>query len=78
MLDAFILANRETLIARARSRVRARDHRSPTEVELADGIPEFLDQLGVALRLAKSTDVVDREARAPTNGDWLHRIDRRP
>jgi len=66
MLDAFILANRDTLIARAQSRVRARDCRSLTEVELADGIPEFLDQLGVALRLARSTDRVDHEAISKT------------
>src|ERR1700685_3360906 len=66
MLDAFILAYLTTLIARARSRVRARDRRSPTEVELADGIPEFLDQLGVALCLAKSTDRIDHEAISKT------------
>ncbi|MDP9034426.1 MAG: HAMP domain-containing histidine kinase [Myxococcota bacterium] len=33
----------------------------PTDVELRNGIPVFLDQLGDALRLAKSTETIDHD-----------------
>jgi signal transduction histidine kinase len=62
MLDAFISSNRETIIARAQSRVRSRTCPAPSEAEVATGIPVFLDQLCDALRLAKSTAAVDHEA----------------
>jgi signal transduction histidine kinase len=68
MLDAFILSNRDAIIARAQSRVRSRTCPAPSEAELANGIPVFLDQLGDALRLAKSTDAVDHEALGKTAG----------
>jgi signal transduction histidine kinase len=68
MLDAFISSNRDVIIARAQARVRARTCPAPTEAELASGIPVFLDQLGDALRLAKSTDAVDHAALGKTAG----------
>jgi len=68
MLDAFILSNRDTIIARAQARVRARTCPAPSEAELANGIPVFLDQLGDALRLAKSSSAVDHEALGKTAG----------
>ena len=61
MLDDFIIENRETIIARARARVATRAVPTPTEVELRNGIPIFLDQLGDALRLAKSSAEVDHD-----------------
>ena len=62
MLEAFVLANREAIIARAGGRVATRSFPKPAEVELRNGIPVFLDQLGAALRLAQSSDVVDHQA----------------
>lgn len=61
MLDDFLTANRDAIIARAQSRVAARACPKPSDVELTNGIPVFLDQLGEALRLAKSSDVIDHE-----------------
>lgn len=61
MLDGFIRSNREAILAGSRARVRSRTSPKPTDVELANGIPVFLDQLGDALRLAKSTAVIDHE-----------------
>ena len=50
-----------------RARVAARTSPKPSAEELENGIPVFLDQLGDALRLAESSDVVDhdRSVRAP-------------
>jgi signal transduction histidine kinase len=61
MLDAFITANRDTIITRTRKRVSARETPRATQAELANGIPTFLDQLGDALRLAKSSDTIDHQ-----------------
>lgn len=59
MLDSFVIANREAIISRARARVATRSFPKASEVELTNGIPVFLDQLGAALRLAQSSDVID-------------------
>jgi signal transduction histidine kinase len=61
MLEKFIRTNRDAIIERARARVAARTAPTPTDVELANGVPVFLDQLGDALHLAKSSDNVDHE-----------------
>jgi signal transduction histidine kinase len=61
MLDDFIIAHREEIISRTRARVGSRTSPKPTDLELTNGIPIFLDQLGDALRLARSTDVIDHE-----------------
>ena len=50
MLEAFLSGNRETLIARCRSKVAARRAPQATEHELWYGVPLFLDQLIEALR----------------------------
>ena len=50
MLQEFLSRNRETLIARCRSKVAARRAPRATEPELWYGIPLFLDQLVDALR----------------------------
>ena len=59
MLDEFLIAQRETIISRARTRVSKRISPRPTQAELVNGIPIFLDQLGDALRLAQTSDAVD-------------------
>lgn len=61
MLDDFVLSNREAIIARTRARVASRASPKPSEAELANGIPVFLDQLVEALRRARSTTAVDLE-----------------
>jgi len=61
MLHEFIRSNRDVIMARVRMRVASRTTPEPTKVELANGIPVFLDQLGEALEMAKSSDVVDHE-----------------
>jgi len=59
LLDQFVLDNRDIIIARARARVATRTSPKPSDAELTNGIPAFLDQLAEALRLARSSDVVD-------------------
>jgi hypothetical protein len=61
MLDDFIIANREEIIARVRKRVASRTCPKPSDLELRNGIPVFLDQLGDALRLKRSSGEVDHE-----------------
>jgi hypothetical protein len=61
VLADFIRANRDAIVDRARERVATRTAPKPSEQELANGIPVFLDQLGKALRLAESSDVVDHD-----------------
>jgi signal transduction histidine kinase len=68
MLDAFVTANREAIIARARANVALRSYPKPSDVELTNGIPVFLDQLGAALRLAESSDVIDHDEMRKTAG----------
>ncbi|MEO6419233.1 MAG: HAMP domain-containing sensor histidine kinase [Polyangiaceae bacterium] len=59
MLDQFLSANRNAIIARTQGWVGARTSPQPTTWEITHGIPLFLDELGDALRLAESSDVVD-------------------
>jgi len=76
MLHDFLVSNREAIIARARARVASRPSPKPSKVELANGIPVFLDQLGEALRLSKSGAVMDHEqiskSAALHGGDLFH------
>lgn len=77
MLDEFLLSNRAAILASARARVSSRRSPKPTETELQNGIPIFLDQLGDALRLARSTDVIAHEqidASASKHGGDLLRM----
>ena len=62
VLDDFLLSHRDTIIARAKARVASRMAPRPTVEELENGIPMFLDQLGAALRLAKSSNTIDHDA----------------
>lgn len=72
MLDEFIITNRQEIIDRTRARVAARSYPMPSDVELTNGIPVFLDQLGDALRLAKSSDIIDHQQLAASAGRHGH------
>jgi signal transduction histidine kinase len=61
MLDEFIEFNRAAIIASAAARVAARTCPEPNDVELTNGIPVFLQQLGHALALARGSDLIDHE-----------------
>ncbi|MEO7109186.1 MAG: hypothetical protein ABI183_02005 [Polyangiaceae bacterium] len=77
MLGPFIVANRAAIIERARARVAARTFPKPSDVELKNGIPIFLNQLGAALLLAKSSKEIDHEqlsASAGRHGEELRRM----
>ena len=50
MLDQFITANREEIIRRCQAKAAARPLATPSEAEVAHGVPVFLDQLVEALR----------------------------
>lgn len=58
MLADFVVSNRNAIIAGARARVALRTCPKPSDDELANGIPVFLEQLTLALRQAESSDVV--------------------
>ena len=61
VLDQFLISNRDAIIVRARARIALRRSPKPTEHELANAIPVFLDQLGDALRKARSSNVIDHD-----------------
>jgi signal transduction histidine kinase len=68
MLEEFLIANRAAIIEGTRARVAARSAPPPTHVEITQGIPIFLDQLGSALHLARSSDVVDHHQMSASAG----------
>lgn len=72
MLDDFIISNRDAIIASTQARVASRMCPKPSDVELTNGIPVFLDQLTDALRLAKSSDVIDHEQIGKSAGRHGH------
>ena len=58
MLETFIAAQREEIIARSKNRATGR---TIATQQLPDGIPVFLGQLVAALRLADSTDKINHD-----------------
>lgn len=64
LLYEFIAANREALIDRARAKVALRSAPTPTEQELTNGVPLFLDQLAETLQfpLSSTSDTMERSA----------------
>ncbi len=61
-LDQLLTANRQTIIARTRALAAARGVPALALVDQhANGVPAFLEQLVVALRRARSTDVTDHD-----------------
>lgn len=61
MLDEFLTTNHAAIVASARSRVASRTCPKPSDVVTCQGIPVFLEQLGHALRLAQTTNLIDHE-----------------
>jgi signal transduction histidine kinase len=72
MLAEFIISNRDAIVALTRERVASRTSPKPTEQELSNGIPVFLEQLGDALRLARSSDAIDHRAIGTSAGRHGH------
>jgi signal transduction histidine kinase len=61
MLESFVQWNRETILARARSRVTPLLPAAANDAELANGIPMFLSQLSEVLRTAKAGNQAARD-----------------
>ena len=75
MLREFIEVHREEILAQARERVVRRSTPAPSNLELAHGLPVFLDQLGEALRKSHLHEVVDHaemKKSAYKHGDDLY------
>jgi hypothetical protein len=64
MLKDFILENRLLLIERARKKVASRISPHPTESEVQNGVPLFLNQLCEALRVANTPSAADEKTMA--------------
>jgi signal transduction histidine kinase len=62
MLHEFLVENRNKILARARMKEAARAAPTPTESELAEGLPLFLDQIVGILRAAKGDRAVARRS----------------
>jgi hypothetical protein len=69
MLDAFIVANRDAIIAGARVRVASRMSPKPTHVELTNGIPVFLGIKRIE-RISVADFVEDVEV---VSSRWIYR-----
>jgi signal transduction histidine kinase len=61
MLDAFLVTERDTIIARTRARVAARAGQLEQPTPDTKAISLFVDQLGAALRMAGVTDAIDHD-----------------
>lgn len=77
MLDDFIIANRTAIIERAQRGVDPIVRPGLLDVELAEGIPVFLDQLVAVLRVERSSDVVDHRDISASAGRHGHDLLRR-
>ncbi len=77
MLDDFLIANRADIIERAHRGVDPIVRPGLLDVELAEGIPIFLDQLVAALRSERSSDVVDHRDISVSAGRHGHDLLRR-
>jgi hypothetical protein len=77
VLAGFLKVHRDAIIARAGTRVGSRAGPRRTDFEMANGVPVFLEQVGEALRLSKSSEIVDHEQidrSAARHGRELHRM----
>ena len=61
VLSDFLIQHRDAIIAHTRAQVALRQGPKPTNAELLNGIPVFLDQLGDALRRAQSGAASDNQ-----------------
>src|SRR5437016_4099058 len=63
MLYEFIALNREEILRRCRAKVSTRSIPPPSNAEIDQGVPVFLEQLGDALRLGLAvTPEIDKSA----------------
>jgi signal transduction histidine kinase len=77
MLHEFLIANRGEILGRSRGKLAVREVPTPTESELAHGLPLFLDQLIAVLRAEKGdrdSGRHDVSASAAEHGGELLRI----
>ena len=78
MLSQFLTTHRQTIIANSRAKVASRAAPRATPVELATGVPLFLDQLIVTLRFQESTGGAGSDRQiglsAATHGKALQEI----
>ena len=68
MLYEFLLTNRDEILVRSRAKLSGRKAPTPTEAELADGLPLFMDQLIAILRAAKAIAVPGHRNMAASAG----------
>jgi signal transduction histidine kinase len=73
MLHEFLITNHEEILARLRAKIAARPAPRPTEAELRDGVPLFLDQLIARLRGSKQ-EGADMSASATRHGRSMQRV----
>ncbi len=71
MLHEFLLANRDELIERSRAKVKARRAPRPTDEELENGVPRFLDQLVATLKQLQGADEQAISSTASAHGAAL-------
>jgi nitrogen-specific signal transduction histidine kinase len=77
VLHEFLIANRGDILALSRAKLAARQIPTPTESELAEGLPLFLDQIVSILRAEKSDRNAGHDsvsASAAVHGGELQRI----
>lgn len=74
MLPEFLRANRQEIIARARSKVLGRAEPRPSDAKLQTGIPLFLDQLIEMLENRSSAPTPETTASATKHGSDLLRM----
>ncbi len=71
MLHQFITLHAPEIVARARAKVAARVIPVPTELELKNGVPLFLDQLADRMRRVESDDLAMTASAAAHGGELL-------
>jgi signal transduction histidine kinase len=71
MLHEFIAMHRDVIIARTRARIASRTAPRPTEVEIAHGVPLFLDQLAVRLQADAEPGAIQIGTSASLHGSEL-------
>ncbi len=71
-MHTFLSVHREELIARCKQKVAARPQRGATHVQLANGVPLFLDQLTRTLRAEEADEFAEStRISGPSGGDTL-------
>ena len=71
-MHKFLSNNRDELIARCKLKVAQRPHRAATQVQLANGVPMFLDQLTRTLRAEEADEGAESmRISGPAGGDAL-------